>query len=38
MEVAVLFPDLELNIEMTNSQPAELLKVGDGVMASWHVP
>ncbi|MBP0447788.1 hypothetical protein J8J14_23875 [Roseomonas sp. SSH11] len=38
MEVAVFFPDLDLDVEMTNSQPAEPLAIGDGVTVSWHVP
>ncbi|GAA0592758.1 hypothetical protein GCM10009416_33960 [Craurococcus roseus] len=38
MEVGVLNPDVDLDIEMTNSQPEEPLSIGEGVTATWHLP
>lgn len=38
MEIGVLNPDVDLNVEMTNNQPEEPLVIGGGVTATWRVP
>ena len=38
MDLYVIEPDQDLDIEMTNNRPVEPLAVGDGVRVTWQVP
>ena len=38
MDLYVIGPDQDLDIEMVNSTPADPVPIGDGVTVTWEVP
>lgn len=38
MDLYIIEPDLDLDIEMTNTQPEAPMPLGDGVTVIWRVP
>ena len=38
MDLYIIGPDQDLDIEMVNSTPADPIPIGDGVTVTWEVP